>query len=59
MAAKKKARKKAKTSRNTITVHDFKQASKSPAKLSALLKKASRSKIGFVVLNAPFKLRTA
>jgi len=40
-----------------IRVIDLKKQAKSPAKLKAVLQKASKSKVGFVVLNAPFKLR--
>jgi hypothetical protein len=42
-----------------IQVINLKTRAKTPAKLKAVLQKASKSSIGFVVLNAPFKLRRA
>jgi hypothetical protein len=57
MAAKKKAKKKAAAPR--ITVQHIKHAGTSDAELLAFIKKAQKRKIGFVILNAPFKMRTA
>ncbi len=57
MAAKKKAKKKAEGP--MLTVKNLKQVGKSDAELLSFIKKARERKIGFVILNAPFKSRTA
>lgn len=40
-----------------IRIVDLKKAGMSATKLKAVLKQASKKRVGFVVLNAPFKLR--
>jgi hypothetical protein len=56
--ARKAAAKKRKTARRPkVTVHHLK--SLSDKELSGVLKKAKTAKVGFVILNAPFKVRSA
>lgn len=59
MAAKRKAKRKAKARTARITVVNLKAMAKSPEKFKALLKNAQKRRIGIGILNAPFKLHKA
>lgn len=54
-----KRKSKAGARKPKIKIINLKTQAKTAAKLKAVLQKASKSKVGFVVLNAPFKLRPA